>query len=265
MGFIRRSALTFTCFLFLISLLITGSLLTMSISLKYENVQKFSLVITDILENQINFSERVNEEFGVMGEYCLNESGFVFEIEQYVIEIPCDIVDQGLERVIEESVNDAITYIYYQEYDCGFWDCVEKTGSPLFLFSAKAQEYWQNKFYFMLGVSIILFSLIIILVKEKTNSFVIGGLLLIITSFPFMRLNRLLSLILGKYGISLNIFYESSIIFLKLLIAGIIILIIGIILKIFKFGFKVFSKKNEKPKTEKKGIKSEENLRKDKL
>ena len=107
----------------------------------------------------------MEENYPAMELYCQNNSEFVFreDTSGYTFSIPCDIVAQGSEAIVDYGVNSLIEQVYYEDYDCEFWDCIGKTSSPLFLISEKAKNYWNSKFYLALMASVVLAALTTVL------------------------------------------------------------------------------------------------------
>ncbi|GAH24720.1 unnamed protein product, partial [marine sediment metagenome] len=232
---------------------------------------------------EAGLSDEINKNLEIMEEYCQNNSDYVFNYEGNTLVIPCSVISQGSEAIIEAGVANIVDDFYYAEYNCGFWDCFEKTGSSFFLISEKAKNYWNNKFYFALIAFVILIVLMFFLVEKKTNLPLIVGSLLIISSLPFMKLNNFVGTfinpLLSAAGIPGDIsssflsifsifFTKAHTVFLITLISGLVILSIGILLKIFGIGFKIsnlFSKKDKKISKDKvKNIKQEVSEKKSK-
>ena len=243
--FVGASILLFLCFL------VGNIFLTLSLSLEYETVQpELISVIENIAKTEINLTEKINSNFEFMELYCQNYSEFVFSQEGHTFIIPCETVSQGSEAVLNQGIDDLVKEIYYQEYDCNFWDCFQKTERPFFLVSEKAQNYWSSKFYFALIVSIILIGLMFLLIENRLNLLIVVGSLLTIASIPFMKFNWALAFISNEFiSQFFTIFFiKSYTVFLTNLIFGIIILGAGITLRILYFDSskKKFSKNEVK-------------------
>ena len=113
----------FVGILLLISFLVMNVFLTLSLSLEYDNVKpKISSVVKDLAENEINLTDEIEENFVFAEIYCQNNTEFIFSQGEYVFEIPCTIVDEGPESVIDYGINQIIDEVYYKEYDCGFFE-----------------------------------------------------------------------------------------------------------------------------------------------
>ncbi len=252
MGIIRGFFLVIVSTLFLISLLAGNIFLMLSLSLTYDNVKtEFISSMKNASIEGINVEGVIESNYHVMQEFCQNASAYSF-VEDELGEgftIPCEIISQGPTAIVDYGFDSILEEVYYDNYDCGFLDCFEKTGSPLFLISEKAHDYWNNKFYLSLIASVVFLVLMFFLVKHKTNMpFVVGGLL-VVSSLPFMKLGGLLSFLEDKFILEyLAVFFtESRTVFLLMLFLGITVLVAGILLKIFKVGFKIsniFKKKN---------------------
>ena len=259
MGVIRGILLVFVVCLFFISVFVAGLTLTFSTSLQYDNVKaKLADTIKDFANEQINLDEKFDEVYPVMQLYCQINSEYVFEYGGYTFVIPCDVALQGYDVALDYGIDSAMKEIYYKEYNCNFFDCFEEEGLPLFLISEKSRTFWHNKFYFALLASIILAGLIFLLVQKKSNMPIIAGILIIIASIPFMRLNTVVisfaGSLLGPAADFLSVFFVTSFkVFIEMLIIGGIVLAVGIVLKIFGIGFKVsgFMSKFRKTETSK--------------
>ncbi len=244
MGAIRGVLLVIVSVLFFILLLVGDILLILSLSLQYDNVQaELASPIKDVVAKGINVEEVMEKSYPLMKLYCQNNSEFVFRDDSsgYTFTIPCDIISQGFEAIVDYGINSLVEKFYYEDYDCEFWDCIEKTASPLFLVSEKAKNYWNNKFYLALMASIVLIVLIFFLVEKKSNLFVIVGSLLIISALPFMKLDWVLSFISDKPFLELLTIFFTKLynVFLISIISGIVVLSIGILLKLFGVGFTI--------------------------
>jgi len=277
MGLIRGGLLFVVTVLLFLSFLVGNVFLTLNLSLDYDNVQpELTPVIRELAESEIDLNSIVNEKFESMELYCQNNSNsevsdFVFNEYGYTFVIPCDIVFQGPVVVVDKGIENIVNEIYYKDYDCDFLDCFGRTEMPFFLISAKAKDYWQSKFYFSLLISFVLIGLMFFLVEQKFNLPVVVGILFIISSLPFMKLNWLLSFFSNSLYLQFfTVFFTKAyMVFLITFILGIVILALGIILKFFKFGFWIsnlfdkFKKKStgkSKEKREKIIEKSEEKI-----
>jgi len=263
MGFIRGSLLVIVGTLFFLSIFVGNMFLTLSLSLDYDNVGPELITETkELLETQLDLDSVIGEQLVPMELYCQNHSEFVFNEMGNTFVIPCEIMSQGFEVIVDYAIRSIVNQVYYTEYDCEFWDCLEKTGSPSVLISEKAKNYWNAKFYLLLTISAGLAVLMLLLIQKKTSLPLVIGSLLIISSLPFMKLDsligRLINPVFSIMGVSdilpssfldiFSIFFSKSYrVFLIMFISGIVLLIIGILFKIFKIGFKIsnfLSKKN---------------------
>jgi len=240
MGFIRGAGLVIALVLFFISLLVGNTLLTISSSLDYENIKpELENIIQQIIQENINLTEN-SKEFEMMQKFCLNNSeSFEFSEEEFNFNISCETIIQGPEAIIANQINQKIEEIYYQEYDCNFWDCRNENELPYYLVSEKAHEYWKHKHNQIITISIILFFIILLLAQSRSNAFITTGILTIIAAIPFLKLEWLFQKIAGDGFLSFftSFFSQSMHVFYKSLIMGIILLIIGIIWKFFHLGF----------------------------
>ncbi len=148
MGAIRGVLLVFVCILLFISFLSLGTFATLNKSLDYEIVQpQIKPLIKNIIFEEVNFSE-INNYEEILQTDCVNESEYVFEDEENnkTFVIPCEVIANGTEAILDYQIDLLIEENYYAEYDCKFWDFFKKTGSPLFLVSQHAKDHWSSKF-----------------------------------------------------------------------------------------------------------------------
>lgn len=267
MGAIRGVLLVIVGVLLFISVLVGNVLLTLTLSIDPSSIQKeLDSDILGSLAGDINVKGVIEENIPSMQEHCESKTEFSFEDPNtgQSFTIPCDIVAQGSDAIVDYSIDTFVEELYYEDYDCGFWDCFERTGSPLFLISEKAKNYWNSKFYLALMVSVILVALMFLLVEKKSNLFVIAGSLLIISALPFMKLDWALSFISDKPFLELlTIFFtKAHTVFLIALISGIVVLSVGILLKLFGVGFTI---SNIFSRFQKKGAKKDKKFSKDEV
>lgn len=256
MGFIRGFFLVFVCVLLFISLIFTGILGTLNKSLDYEIVkQEVGFVIKEMLNEKLNLSLSYEDEKSI-NKTCLNNSEYVFEDEtsKTIFRIPCQIAMQGSEAIINYEIDLLVYENYYKEYNCGFWDCFEKTQSPMFLMSKKSKDYWQDKFLILLLASAILIFFIFLLASKKSNLPIISGALLIISSLVISQLDGIGKIISKIIPLSINsgeayreiidkaislFFFKANFVFWIMFILGILLILSGI-------AWKIFAKKKEK-------------------
>jgi hypothetical protein len=263
MGAIKGILLVFVCVFLFVSLLLVNTFLTLSLSLDYKNVKTEMRGVLDNLFEDQNLETVVENNFEIMKLFCQTNSEYIFNYDnsEYNFVLPCNIITQGSDVVVEYIINDFVDEFYYKDYDCNFMDCFsqmsfesEEKITPFFLISEKAKNYWNSKFYFAFLVSLGLIGFLFFLAERKSNVFIITGSLLIAVALPFMKLDWALSLISGESLLGLlNVFFsESYTIFVISLVLGILLLGIGVLLKLFKIGFKIsdfcsqFSRKNKK-------------------
>ena len=259
MGFIRGSLLVFVSILLFIILLLGNTFFVLSSSLKYENVQEelgpiledFTEDQLNIIEEDFNLTEEMEEAREFMEEHCQNESSYVFSEGGYTFVIPCDILDEvgdSLSAIVDQGIENIIEQIYYDDYDCKFWDCFKGTELPLFLVSEKAKNYWQEKFYLTLIAFFVLVVLIFFLTENKQNTPIIVGSLLVLSSLPLLKLEKIVGSITGdSYLAFVGIFFSKiGSVFWIVFIAGLIILGAGIALRFLPGIFikKKFSKRD---------------------
>jgi hypothetical protein len=105
--------------------------------------------------------------------------------------------------------------------------------SPFFLVSQHAKDYWNGKFYLSLVVALVLIAVMFFLVERKANLAIIAGGVLVVASFPFLKVGWLVSLFSGELEVFGSLFTKTLIVFWISLILGIILIGVGIGLRIW--------------------------------
>lgn len=238
MGFIRGGLLTIAIIILLSSLIIGNIFLVASSSLEYDNIKKhLNPVLENILFSSIN-SSNISENFEIMKMHCENENTkYVIEEKDFRISIDCQNILSGTpESVLDEEISQLIDDVYYNEYNCGFLSCFD-AGMPFFLISKHTKDYFRGKFYLLLGFSAVIVLILFFLFKDKKSLLTSLGILLIISSFPFIWINSITRTISNEtakeiFSAILSNAYTN---FIIIFILGLIILGAGISLKFWNF------------------------------
>jgi len=270
MGALKGGLLVILSVLLFLILLVGSLCMTLSLSLNYSVVEKeVNLAVKEILNKEVNLLSVITTSLPIMQFACQTNS--VFNLSSLVPEtnfplpsIPCEIISLGAETIMDYGINKTVESIYYQDYDCEFWDCFEQSDTPLFLISKTAKDYWSNCVYVAIIISILLVGLMFFLIKNKTNLPILVGSLLAVSSLPFMKFDILIKFLIKPvlYVVSLSsfidvvssFFTQAHSVFLRVFIFGLILIIIGIILRVFHIGFKIsdfiekFKKKDNQSK-----------------
>lgn len=244
MGLIRGILLVIASVLLFVVFLAGNVLWTLDKSLDYEIIKpELVSIIKETIENEINVSEVVEEEFGEMEAYCLNNTEYVFSYEESgrVFEIGCEVIAQGPDAVVEQAIENFVEDVYYGEFTPSMRGDINIEGKEAMFDFAKLNESIHSYFYIAWVVSLVLFVLIFFLVETKSNSFIIAGSLLTISSLPLIKIEKFLSWIPFEFGEFFIVFFsEANTVFLISFTTGLIVLIIGIVMKFFGVGFKIF-------------------------
>jgi hypothetical protein len=236
----------------------------LSFSLEYDTLQPaLKDSVDNILSSFVDEGSIFTEEEKELMKYdCLIESEHVFVYENYTFVIPCQIVEQGESAIIDYVVEDFTNQIYYAEYNCEFWDCVKNSEMPFVLISKKSYDYWKGKFFLLLFLSLIIFTLIFFISKNRPGRFIVGGILLIFSALPFKRMDWLLRFIPENISQLFLIFFtKAHSVFRVMLVIGILFISFGIICKVF--GWKMKLKKDEEVLKKEQDSKKDEVLKKD--
>jgi len=242
MGLIRGGLVVVLSVLLLLSFLAGNLFLTLGMSLDYDVVKpELTAVAQSLGDSELNLNSLVDDKLVLMGAFCENDSEYVFNEGGYTFVIPCEVITQGSDAIVNHCVEGIVDDYYYKEYDCDFWDCFEESDMPVFLVSQKAQDYWKGKFYWCLTLAVVLLALLFLFVEAKSNAFIVSGGLLILSALPFMKLDWVLGFVSDKtlLGFFTLFFTQSHYVFWISLGIGIILLAVGIVMKFFGIGFKI--------------------------
>lgn len=266
MGFIRGSLAVFVGILVLVALLVGSVVFTLSWSLNYEDVkQNIGPVVESLIQKQGGLVEEIEQQIPTMLQYCTTNTEYVFAQENYTFAIPCTTIAQGSPSVISFAVNSLLEKVYYDTYDCGFWDCFKKGEFPVFLLSQKAKNYWATKFYLVLGIFLVLGVLLFLLMRKKSGFLITLGIMFIVAAIPVKNFDWFFSLFGDNIRAFADVFFsKSSSVFLAMLIVGIALILAGIIWKILSSELiKKWCGKKEVKEIVKEEIKKEEKTRQD--
>ena len=142
MGFIKGGLLVII-YVFLFIILFLGNVFfVLSLSLNYENVQEeLGPILKNLTEDKFNITtgdfnltKEMEEAREFMMEHCQNETSYVFARGGYTFVLPCDLLeemDEDPQSLIDQGMENIVEQIYYDDYDCEFWNCFQKTRLPL--------------------------------------------------------------------------------------------------------------------------------------
>lgn len=240
MGMIRGGLLFLASFLFVISLFGGNLFLTLSLSLEYNDFR--SELISNFVEisgGDLNLTKEVEDNFYSLEEDCETNENLIFEYGEYVIDLPCEVVDKGPEAVTNWGVDNVVEIAIEEAYP----DSLLASGLPELLLSENSSDYWKSYFYTALFISFILIVLMFFLIEKKTNVLILVGFLVLISSLPFIIINFLLPFLENSFlrPISL-LFSEAYTVFLIVFMFGISLIVFGFGLKFFKIGWSLSTK-----------------------
>ena len=133
--------------------------------------------------------------------------------------------------------------MYYQQYDCNYWDCFSKYTPPFFLISQKSQSYWNDLLYYSITAVILSAILLFFLFKRKYNLLFMSGIVIIVSSFLILGIEKLLAIFSNQiiFNITILFFSQSGFVFVRMFIGGIILIFTGLIVELFRAGFKIYN------------------------
>lgn len=218
---------------------------TLNSSLDYEIMKpKATAAIKNMLtkEYDLGLIEQ-NEDY--LKQHCKNNSEFTFQINSNEsFSIPCEIINNGTEAIINYEAGLFFDKIYYKTYKCEFWQCFEEAEKEglFFLISLYSKNYWKKLFYQTLLVCIILSILIFLFMKTKNNFPMHIGILLIASFIPvfgFFPISKIIPLKNELFLITNLFFSQEKRIFLTALLIGLFLIGLTIFLKLLKIEIKI--------------------------
>ena len=234
MGLIRGGLLFIVGVLFLGALISGGLFYTLQSSLKYENIKPTAVaLIEDTLEEEYNLSSEVEARLGEMDSSCENNTEFVFyhndSGETFVI--PCDVVANGTEAIVNHGVDSVFDEVYNSSSDCDSGVCS--------VVSKEARGSWDKRFYYALISLVVLFVLIWLFVERKANSLIMAGGIMVLASLPFLAIDSFANFFVEKQvaDVFVNLLSGANFVFGFLLTFGLILAGVGIGLRLWKFDF----------------------------
>jgi hypothetical protein len=241
MGFIRGLLLVFVSVILLLSVLCSGIFYTISSSLEYNTVQSHAIGVVQPLVEQLNLTQILEANHNIIAAYCKTNPDYVFNYQGYTFQFSCqDINDTTL--IISDAIKNFVSNLYYQQYNCNYWDCFGKYSPPLFLISEKSQEYWLNLFYMALAASVLSIVLLFFLFRKKYDLLFFSGGVLVFSAFAILGIGKLLATLSNQLisNVAQVFFSQTNLVFLRLIIAGGVLIFAGLIVELFRAGFKIY-------------------------
>ncbi|MDO8528942.1 MAG: hypothetical protein Q7S06_03570 [Nanoarchaeota archaeon] len=257
MGFIRGALAVLIGVLLFVSILSGAFLLTLSSSLKYENVKEKFTPIVDGIVQQGGLTQELGAKSSLMKTYCNQSLEYVFKYQDYTINVPCNIIFNGTKAIVDYGVEKAVEQTYYKEYNCEFIDCFKSGELPVFLISEKARDYFISKFYFVLFFFILLSILMFVVLQKKSGILTILGSFFVVASLIIWKIGNVIIMPMNKQVKDIvGIFFSTSYsVFIKMLIIGVILVVFGISFRIAGIGMRInefFSRMKAKEESKKK-------------
>ncbi|MBU2612826.1 MAG: hypothetical protein KKB62_03840 [Nanoarchaeota archaeon] len=241
MGFFRGTIVFLLALAFFLMAFVANLFLTLSWSLDYDNVNPSLSNLTS------DFAKASGSRIAVFSEYetkkiqcsVLEEVNFSYAGAQ--IPVPCSVVETDANSVIDYLDEEVVRFYYYKDYSCNFLNCLETEKHTFFLFSQTAKEYWNLRFNSLLPLMLAVLVLMFVFVKSKHNALVLGGIMIIFSSFPFKQISLLFSIAPNFIPFELLpvFFSKSDSVFNLSIIIGLLMVVVGIGFGFFKLGMKL--------------------------
>ena len=243
MGFIRSGVVFILAIALFLGLFVGNLFLTLNLSLEYDQVSPYIQNLSEDFAMSSGSKALILQNYETKKILCQKGDqvslDFTFDTEK--IAVPCEVINKDGKSVIEFVINESIPIYYYKDYNCTFIECIQTKGESLALISEKAKTYWEEKFYSVALISLIIFVLLFIFVKEKHSAFILSGIMVIFSAIPFRQITWLLSLLpeFLPFKIIPIFFTKAADVFMIMNILGILLISLGIGIKFFDWGIKL--------------------------
>lgn len=240
---IRKILIPILGVLLVISLTVTAISWDLSESLQYNNIQNQVVNIAGkIITQNVNLTDQINKNRILIEEYCKSNSDFIFSQQGLTFNVSCKDMNKSPSEIVNQTIKNFIKDLYYKQYNCNYWDCLNSSNLPTFLISKKSQIYWKNIFTYSLGASLLLITALFFLFEKKSNLSLTVGTLTIFTALPLLGIQKILSIFPKTISQITSIFFsQSNYVFIRMMLIGGGILLIGIIIKLFETGFNIYN------------------------
>jgi hypothetical protein len=228
--------------------------LTVSWSLEHDTLQTALKNSPDnFLKNSFDIENALGEEEKIMMQsYCLIAREYKFTYDTYNFSIPCEIIEGGTDAIMDYGVTHLVDTIYYTEYNCEFWGCLKESSTPLFLFSEKAMDYWRGKFILLVVISFVIFTLTLLISKNRPITVFMTGIFILLSALPFRRLDWVLTFIPSEISGIFSVFFtKAHNVFIIMLIIGLVFIGVGLAFKFFGLSMRLRKGSSEEGDEEK--------------
>src|SRR3989344_2868240 len=135
MSFIRGAGIVIIGAILFLGLIFAGLIYTFQNSLEYENLKgEVGNVLLENMASNQQLVQGVDSAIPYLQEYCKTHSSYTFnsELSDLKVDVSCGSIRAGKQAIVDEMVNESLSQVYYQKYDCEFVDCLNQ-DKPLFL------------------------------------------------------------------------------------------------------------------------------------
>jgi len=164
MGFIRSGVVFILAIALFLGLFVGNLFLTLNLSLEYDQVSPYIQNLSEDFAMSSGSKALILQNYETKKILCQKGDqvslDFTFDTEK--IAVPCEVINKDGKSVIEFVINESIPIYYYKDYNCTFIECIQTKGESLALISEKAKTYWEEKFYSVALISLIIFVLLFI-------------------------------------------------------------------------------------------------------
>lgn len=260
MGILRGAFISLVAVVLFLSVFLMNGFLNLTWSLEYDTLEPNLVEYAGGLINETGVREAIVTTMPAMEAYCFSHNNYILTEGDFNFEIPCTVVDSGPDNIINFGIETLIFEIYYDDYNCEFWECVKTSDIPFVLISKKAHDYWNENFRLTLWIALIAFAIMFLFSKDKGWILMLGGIFTLLSSYLFKKFDWFLSILPDMpYLDVINVFFSrANAIFIIMMFVGGALLITGIAFKFFKISFNVFKLFRKKGKGKKEGLTKED-------
>jgi len=204
MSWVKKTGVSIFTIILLITLILSGVLLTLTLSLRYNQVHD---PLKDLAKTQLSeqvTQEEIDQYYFFILESCKNQTEYYFNEQGSGLELrlPCDEIKvAGSEGFLDLASEHIIKDIYNREYTCTLTTCMSSSESTdrAFYVSKQAQRIAIKYYIISIIIALVMILFIFFLAETRASWAMIVGTTLIISSFAFFNFGIILSSILNTF------------------------------------------------------------------
>ncbi|HTZ42152.1 MAG TPA: hypothetical protein VMC07_03030 [Candidatus Omnitrophota bacterium] len=243
MGLIRGILFTAASTVFFFAVLLSALFFTVGSSLDYPNVQSQITALSGQFIQQNDLLQQIDNNLALAKRLCTSAgSDFKINYQNYTFRLPCKDVNQSASVILNDTIKNFVSDLYYTDYNCGFIDCFDKY-QPTFLISEKSRNYWYHNLYFSMSAVLLSGVALFFLVKKKRHFPFLVGIFGVISALILLGISKALNSIPNEIlsRITGIFFSKAGYIFLIMLIISAGFLFAGLVIEFYRVEFRIYN------------------------